>query len=430
MGKKKVRWLPSSRFEPQTERALYEHMVTRDNYHTLDRREVLDLIRGGEDSEVEFKIRLSNPDKIAMEICAMANSGGGAIFFGVSDTCRVEGLDNADRVEEELREICAHEILPPVHPFMNKVAFDNGRRILVLECDDRRAPHRMRDQRFYIRVGSIKREAEPDEVAELFHRYKPAGFEQIPWFDAAFDDIDEGLVWGYVRALYDGMVKLPDGFPTARVMQDMQLAVYQGKDYTPTMSGLLLFGKSKALEQTLPRSRVVASRFSGDSVTAPLVEQTIFVGNLGNLYERTESFVNRYVDLCETLPQRIVANRGVAERRALYPRKAIWEALTNALVHRDYGAREDWVRVLVFDRRIEIANPAITKGWQRPTVESYGVSIPNNPRLKSFFLNDAYGLKTVRGALPLIRREILRFTGREPKLTISPTEFRIELPGA
>ncbi|HNH80883.1 MAG TPA: ATP-binding protein, partial [Acidobacteriota bacterium] len=122
MARKKFRMGHTNRREPETERSFFEHMFTRDNHQTLDRREVLDLVRGGEDSEVEFKSRFSNPEKIAAEIVALANTGGGAILFGVSDTCRIEGLDNADRVEEELREVCAHDIIPPIHPYMDKVS--------------------------------------------------------------------------------------------------------------------------------------------------------------------------------------------------------------------------------------------------------------------------------------------------------------------
>jgi hypothetical protein len=37
---------------------------------------------------------------------------------------------------------------------------------------------------------------------------------------------------------------------------------------------------------------------------------------------------------------------------------------------------------------------------------------------------------TYTGGLPMIRRETLRFARREPKITVLPHEFRIELPAA
>ena len=65
------------RFVPSTERALFknEHLTGRH----IDRTDLIDAIRGGEDSYLEFKVRFSNPDKLAAGICALANSGGGTI---------------------------------------------------------------------------------------------------------------------------------------------------------------------------------------------------------------------------------------------------------------------------------------------------------------------------------------------------------------
>ena len=54
------------------------------------------LVRGGEDTFLELKVKLSNPEKIAQEIVALANTGGGLIVFGVNDNMRVEGVDDAE----------------------------------------------------------------------------------------------------------------------------------------------------------------------------------------------------------------------------------------------------------------------------------------------------------------------------------------------
>src|SRR5438132_976628 len=126
---------------PDTERSLFEQKLTGRYTRTLDRTDLLNLVRGGEDTHLEFKIRLVNMDKIAAEIVAMANTGGGAILFGVNDQRRVEGLDDPEQVEDELIDICRHQIKPAILPRLDKVAFDNGTRIVVLQVDDRRAPY-------------------------------------------------------------------------------------------------------------------------------------------------------------------------------------------------------------------------------------------------------------------------------------------------
>ncbi|MFQ3580892.1 putative DNA binding domain-containing protein [Chloracidobacterium validum] len=425
MSRKKVRrrgWLP------ETERSLHSHLTMRDNAHTLDRREVLDLVRGGEDSEVEFKVRYSNPERIAAEILALANSGGGAILFGVSDTCRVEGLDDAERVEVELRELCATVMSPPVHPYINKVAFDSGKRVLVLEVDDRRAPHASRDGKYYIRIGSTKREADSQEIAELFHRYNAARYEQVPLHQVSFDDIDDAGVWSYLRAVVPDESRLPKGFPTAMAMTDMRLAVMTADDYVPTVAGLVLFGQSRAMERSFPRSHITLTRLAGHDASAPVIEQATFTGNVASLYWRAESFLTRYVDLHDAPLTRREA-RTDADARAAYSRPAVMEALTNALVHRDYGIRQEGIRIMLYDRRLELSNPAVGKHIWRGALD-YGVSHPNNPSIKSFFKNTAYGVTTYAGGLPMVRRETLRFARREPKITTLPHEFRIELPAA
>jgi hypothetical protein len=158
----------STRRVPDTERSLFEQKLTGRYTRTLDRTDLLGLIRGGEDTHLEFKIRLVNTDKVVAEIVALANAGGGAIIFGVNDQRRVEGLDNPEQVEEQLIDICRNQIKPPLFPRIDKVSFDTGTRIVVLQVDDRRAPHQTPDHRYYVRIGSTKREAEGAEIAALF----------------------------------------------------------------------------------------------------------------------------------------------------------------------------------------------------------------------------------------------------------------------
>ncbi|HYV04243.1 MAG TPA: ATP-binding protein, partial [Blastocatellia bacterium] len=98
---------------PDSERSLFEQRITGRYTRTLDRTDLLSLIRGGEDTHLEFKIRLVNTEKVVGEIVALANAGGGAIIFGVSDQRRVEGLDDPEQVEEQLIDICRNQIKPP-----------------------------------------------------------------------------------------------------------------------------------------------------------------------------------------------------------------------------------------------------------------------------------------------------------------------------
>src|SRR4028119_891164 len=99
MPRKKFRY--NQRLEPTTERSFQEYLTNQPAPQTT-RTELLRLIRGGEDTYLELKVKLSNPEKIAQEIVALANTGGGVMVFGVSDQLRVEGVDDAEDVRDEV----------------------------------------------------------------------------------------------------------------------------------------------------------------------------------------------------------------------------------------------------------------------------------------------------------------------------------------
>src|SRR5258708_12904452 len=119
------------------------------------------VVGGGEDTFLELKVKLSNPERIAQEIVAMANTGGGVIVFGVNDQLRVEGIDDGESVQDELVRICHEEIAPPIIPFIDRIAFDNGRRIVALDVNGKRRPYRTRDGRFFIPIRPDTRHSPP-----------------------------------------------------------------------------------------------------------------------------------------------------------------------------------------------------------------------------------------------------------------------------
>lgn len=421
----------STRRIPDSERSLFEQKLTGRYSRTLDRTDLLNLIRGGEDTHLEFKIRLVNTDKVVGEIVALANAGGGAILFGVNDQRRVEGLDDPEQVEEQLIDICRNQIKPPLFPRLDKVAFDNGTRIVVLEVDDRRAPHQTSDHRYFIRIGSTKREANGAEIAALFARSRVASFEDMPLVTAAVEDADEALVWSYVRDLEGETFREPEGYPTGEPLRDLRLATNYGGSLAPTLAGLLLFGRAPAVQQIIPQSQITLVRFSGSDTTSPVVERVESFGNLTRLFDSALLFLKRYVDLWDSRPPRTNGGEqpiAPIPARANYSRPAVLEALTNMLIHRDYSIAGSDARILIFDQHIEFMNPARTNGATRKSIE-YGATLQPNPRLHHIFTSAEYGIESVQRGVPALKRAHLAFTRRDPRISMTGDEFRIELFG-
>src|SRR5207245_11140412 len=134
------RFRSNQRHEPVTERSFQEYLYSSGAPQT-SRTELMRLVRGGEDSFLELKVKLSNSERIAQEIVALANTGGGVIVFGVNDQMRVEGIDDGDNVQEELVRICREEIVPPMIHFIDRLAFVYGRRIVALYVNGYSSPY-------------------------------------------------------------------------------------------------------------------------------------------------------------------------------------------------------------------------------------------------------------------------------------------------
>jgi len=418
---------------PDTERSLFEQKLGGRYSRTLDRTDLLNLIRGGEDTHVEFKIRLVNEEKITAELVAFANSGGGALIFGVNDQRRIEGLDDPEAVEEDLINICRNGIRPPLLPRIDKVSFDNGVRIVVCQVDDRRAPHSTPDNRYFIRVGSTKRESDGAEIAQLFARSRSASFEDMPVYGTSLEDVDEALVWSYVRDTEGDAFRQPAGYPTASALQDLSLASESGIGVRPTLAGLLLFGRNASVPRSFPNSGVSVVRFSGNDVNAAEIERNELLGNLGSMHDRATLFIKRYVDLWDSRPPKAGGNTNGSGQgdpvppRSNYSRSVVTEAVVNLLSHRSYSSSAV-SRILIFDHRMEFVNPARGNGLHKRSIE-YGASVPENPRMHHFLTSPEYGLEQWRRGMPALRREHYTFTRREPRITLTNEEFSLEILG-
>ncbi|HEX3086234.1 MAG TPA: RNA-binding domain-containing protein [Pyrinomonadaceae bacterium] len=431
MARKRFR--SSQRNEPVTDRSFQEYLYQTAAPLTT-RTELMRLVRGGEDTYLELKVKLSNSERIAQGIVALANTGGGTMVFGVNDQMRVEGIDHPEEVQDELVRICREEIIPPLIPFIDRIAFDNGRRIVALDIDGKRRPYRTRDGRFFIRVGENKRETSPEELSSLLDDARPLLYEDIPVTRATLGDIDEAHLWSFMRAFEGGAFDESSarGYPTSEILERyFALAVKSQDEITPSVAGIVLFGRDESVAKLLPRTSIVATRFSGDNVQAPVIERLELHGNLATLYESAQGFVRRYCDLWDTRPSRVAAEAAPVVARANYHRGVIGEAIANALIHRDLVVRDVTTRLHIFDHAIEIVNPRRSAGFAPQALKSirFGVQQRLNPRTSSVFSNSAYGLQLVRGGLPAMLRAARAFSNRLPEIVAFNDEFRLRIHG-
>jgi ATP-dependent DNA helicase RecG len=429
MARRKYR--NSERHPLTSERSFQEYFLNTSAPQT-SRSELLRLIRGGEDTYLELKVKLSNSERITQAIVALANTAGGVIIFGVNDQLRVEGVDYPESVQEELVRICREEVYPPIIPLIDCISFDNGRRVVVLEVEGKRRPYRTRDGRYYLRFGAEKREATREELSAWLEEIRPLVYENVALVDGRESDIDDALLWSFARHFEEDF-DLKIDYDTGNFLKkDLLLAVGNTDEFVPTVAAVLLFGKNERVGTLVPRSGMTLIRYSGDSPNSQIVERKEISGNLLSLYENSMRFIKLYTDLRteNTWSGSATANSPI-KARANYKYQVITEAVANALIHRDLALREPGTKIAIFDSFIEISNPRRTGGFVPPASRAirFGITQRINPQIASIFGNEAYEAGHANIGLPGLLHQAREFAGRRAEIYTSNDEFRLKIYG-
>jgi len=320
--------------------------------------ELIARIRLGEDSTLELKRvllageRITDPsrDDCADELAAFANGRGGTMVLGVDDKTRdVLGIppDRLDSVETWVREICNDSIKPPIDAAILKLAIPSstGKLTPIVRVDVPRSIFVHRSPGGYFRrLGSSKREMPPDVLARLFQERSQSRvirFDESPVPGTTPGDIDLELAR---RFFSDGGVPDDSAFRKLRIVADDQ----DGKGRA-TVAGVLLATRSP--QRWLPYAEIQAVAYAGERHD---VNYQIDARDIGGPVDAQVfdalAFVHRNMLIR-------AAKTGARMERAQYSERAVFEALVNAVAHRDYSMAGARVRLHLFSDRLELHVP-------------------------------------------------------------------------
>ncbi|MBC7898591.1 MAG: hypothetical protein H7070_00935, partial [Saprospiraceae bacterium] len=313
------------------------------------------------------------------------------------------------------------------------MAFDSGKRIVVLDVEPRKRPYRTRDGRFYMRFGAEKREVAREQLSMWLDEIRPLGYENIPLFNGDEKDFDDGLLWTFASQFEEVNHNI-NLYQTAEFLKkDLLLAVGTGEEFFPTVAAVVLFGKDERITEIFPRSGVTVTRFSGENGNAQVIESFVLHGNMLSQFEAIQRFILRYVDLLKDKPKKLAPMDSMHVRpRSAYYIYAIREAVANALMHRDLAFRDIPTRINIYDNAIEFINARRTMGFVPPASRAirYGITQRLNPQIAAVFNRREYGANIPRGGLPMILKQSANFSGKRAELTTSNDEFRLKVYGA
>jgi ATP-dependent DNA helicase RecG len=322
-------------------------------------KELLFHIRLGEDSSIEFKaVTFENgnkpkdphKDKMAHEMAAFANGQGGRILLGVDDKNRdVTGIDD-DKVastEEWIVNISQNNITPPVRIDTRLVEIPNReghlKTIIYVEIPRSISVHQSAG-RYYQRVGSTKQEMKPEVLARLFQQRSQARlirFDESLVPGTSVEDIDSSLKSRFLRPTIPEHMQFHKLHLTAKDNYEEKHGL--------SVSGVLLLTPDPT--QWLTNAYIQCVCYSGQQRDAQdQLDAQDYTGPIDQQINGAVDFVKRNM---KTAAIKDVGRIDLPQ----YDIGVIFEAVVNAIAHRDYSMTGRRIRLHMFADRLELYTP-------------------------------------------------------------------------
>lgn len=318
--------------------------------------ELMFHLRLGEDSSIEFKAiafegnkpKSPSRDSMAHEIAAFANGQGGKLLLGVEDKTRdVVGIDD-DKValtEEWIVNLSQRNIEPPVKIHTRLLQLPNRqgelKTVVYVEVPRSISVHQSAG-RYYQRIGSTKQEMKPEVLARLFQQRSQSRLLRF----------DETLVPGTTTHDIDPTLKqrfLKPGTPEHTQFKKLHLTAQDEYDQGLSVCGVLLLTADPT--EWLHNAYIQCVFYSGTERDAnDQLDAQDQTGPIDQQINGALDFVKRNM--------RMQAKKETGRVDIpQYDLGAVFEAIVNAVAHRDYSMTGRKIRLHMFADRLELFSP-------------------------------------------------------------------------
>lgn len=380
------------------------------------------------------KIRGPSRDALADELAAMANTHGGSLILGVDDKTRTaEGipLEHLDAVETLIRDVCNDSAKPPLDVVVLKKELPDadGNLVPVLCVDVPRSLFVHKSPGGYFRrIGSSKREMSPEALERLFQE---RSYRRVVRFDGSLvpGTVPDDLNYSLTRRFLHGL----DAMPETReeeldVLRKMSIVADDQEGRAGlTVTGVLLCTAEP--HEWLPHAYVQAVSYVSERTDrAYQTDARDIVGPLDKQVEEALHFVRRNMLVRAT-------KTTARSERPQFSERAVFEALVNAVAHRDYSLHGARICLHMFGDRLELHVPGALANGLAPD-QLHLVQSNRNELVVSLLARcpvppgvdvGRRRLMDRRGdGVPVIRRESWELAGRLPDYAmVGDSELRL-----
>lgn len=373
------------------------------------------LLKRGPSQTVAFEPH-PNATSMAETMVAFANADGGTILIGLDGQGQVVDYMVDEAVQGHLVRALVM-CRPPVVTDWEQYDLPGG---TVVALKIARSPelHALADGRVLIRVGAENRPMGGEAIRHLAATKSSGDFESEPVEGTTLVDLDKAVLDEYMRHRAERGYRMNSG----RLQDHLVEMGAMIEDGTPTVAGMLLFGKHP--QTFLPQSGLIFVKFLGKEARgrdglAGYGRRVEIEGPAARIIERAWQVVN------EEMRVEAVVNGLRREEVPEYPRFAVREALVNAVCHRDYRLSGRRVEIRMYDDRLELISPGGLPGYITldNIVEEH---FSRNPRLVAGLFQWGYIEELGLGVDRMIE-EMLQHGHAPPNFEAKPYSFTVRL---
>ena len=358
----------------------------------------------------------------------MANGPGGTVVLGADDRSHeVLGIsvDRLDSVEGWVREICNDSVTPPLDAVIRKVGLPSATGslvpVLVVEIARSLFVHKSPGG-YFRRIGSSKREISPELLARLFQERSQSRvirFDEAMVPGTSLEDLDRELARRFMR---------PDSEVAEAMLGKLRIVAADDDGMVRiTVAGVLMCTREP--ERWLPHAQIQAVSYAGERRDVNYQSDARdFGGPLDLQIFEAMHFARRNMFVGAT-------KSTVRIDRPQFSERAIFEALVNAVAHRDYSMAGARIRFHLFRNRIELYVPGDLANTLTPDsmhLRQYSRNelivslLARCPASAAGDIGRSHLMDRRGDGVPIILDDSRELSGREPEYTvIDNSELRL-----
>lgn len=314
------------------------------------------IVEADENKLFDRKSAKVKASDLAPLISAFANAEGGTIVIGVNDKTRaVEGVNGIGSAKINELISAPNNCCKPTPqykeeflPVKNEKGENDQLLLLHIEASPVQIIRTVGDSTF-LRFGDRTKELKGDDLRNLEYGKSIRHYEDECNLDATIDDLDGELLKKYQTILQ------AEDIPIQQVLQARGFIKRQGEKYYLTNAAVLLFAKD--ILRFYPNCRVRFVRYEGieakPGIDINITKDYSIEYPLLRIIERSKDFIGTQLREFTAMDEKTGGFLSVPE----YPEFAWLEGVVNAVTHREYAMEGSYIKVSMYDDRLEIESP-------------------------------------------------------------------------